>query len=202
VASNDSSASQPDGTRTVVIVVVSLIVLLVAGYAIAKSTSSTSKPSTVEPGTRAVVVPTADAARTVVVAPCGTGTNVLTSNATAVMNTTGAISLQLPQGSGDRVILIPKCSGGQGGGAGPSELPSAAFVTHPGTRVPAIGSPSHTLSLQIGAPNTAQFVVTVPSGSTIRTVVLTPCQKARPSGPSQQVLSAAAGSSTAIAPAC
>jgi hypothetical protein len=187
----------------VLVVIVGLIIVLVAGYAIAKSTSgSSSTTSSVEPGTRAVVVPTADAARIVVVAPCGTGANGLSSNATAVMDTTGSISLQLPQGYGNRVILIPKCSGGQGGAAGTSELPSAAFVTGPGTRVPPIGSPSHTTSPQAGAPNSAQFVLTVPSGSTIRTIVLGPCQKERPSGPSQQILSAADGSSTAVAPAC
>jgi hypothetical protein len=202
VTANDSGARQPDRNRTVFIVIVGLIIVLVAGYAIAKSTSSSSSPSAVEPGTRAVVVPTADAARTVVVAPCGTGANVLSSNATAVMDTTGAISLQLPQGYGNRVVLIPKCSGGQGGAAGATELPSAAFVTHPGTRLPSIGSPSHSTSPQAGAPTSAQFVLTVPSGSAIRTIVLGPCQKARPSGPSQQVLSAAGGSSTAVAPAC
>jgi hypothetical protein len=184
------------------IVIAILVVVLVAGYVIAKSSSSSSGTSTVEPGTRAVVIPTADAARTVVVAPCGTGTNVLSSNATAVMDTTGSISVQLPQGYGNRVILIPKCSSGPGGTAGTLELPSAAYVTRPGTRVPPIGSPSHTKSPQAGAPNSAQFVLTVPSGSTIRTIVLTPCQRARPSGPSQQVLAATGGSSTAVAPAC
>lgn len=203
MTSNDSGASQPGQIRTALIAIISLIIVLVAGYAIAKSSSSTSSgTSPVEPGTRAVVVPTADAARTVVVAPCGTGTNVLASDATAVMDTPGAISLQLPQGYGNRVVLVPKCSGGQGAAAGASELPSAAFVTHPGTRLPAIGSPSHTSSPQIGAPNSAEFVLTVPSDSTIRTIVLGPCQKPRPTGASQQVLAAAAGSSTAVAPAC
>jgi hypothetical protein len=202
VTSNDSGANQPDQNRMVLIVIVIVIVVLAAGYQIAKSTSSSTGASTVEPGTRAVVVPTADAARTVVVAPCGTGANVLSANATAVMDTTGAISLQLPQGYGNRVVLVPKCSGGQGGVAGATELPSAAFVTHPGTQVPSTGSPSQTSAPQVGAPNSAQFVLTLPSGSSVRTIVLGPCQKARPSGPSQRVLAAAGGSTTAVAPAC
>jgi hypothetical protein len=192
----------PGQNRTAFISILSVIIVLVAGYAIAKSTSSSGGTSTVEPGTRAVVVPTADAARTVVVAPCGTGANVLSSDATAVMDTTGSISLQLPQGYGNRVILIPKCSGGKGAAAGATELPSAAFVTRPGTRVPPIGSPSQSKSPKAGAPNSAQFVLTVPSGTAIRTIVVGPCQRARSSGPAQQVLSAAGGSTTALAPAC
>jgi hypothetical protein len=202
VASNESGAREPDRNRTVLVVIVSLIIVLVAGYVIAKSTSSGGATSPIEPGTRAVVVPTADVARTVVVAPCGTGVNDLSTNPRAVIDTTGSISLQLPQGYGNRVILVPKCSGGSGGAAGPTELPSAAFVTRPGTRPPPIGSPSKTTLLQAGAPDSAQFVLTVPNGSTIRTIILGPCQKAQPSGASEQVLSAVAGSSTVVAPPC
>lgn len=180
-----------------------LLVVLVAGYAIVKSTET--KVSLAIVGMRAVVLPTGDATRTVVVAPCGTGASVLSANAGAVSQTTGATSIVLPQGTGERIVLVPACSGGQGGSAGSTTLPSSAFVLAPGTPIPPIGAAqasTSSSSQEAGVTTSAQFELTVPNRSPIRTVVLTPCEKANPSTPAQQLLIPTGNPSTAVAPTC
>jgi len=59
------------------VVIVALIVILAIGAAVG---SKSSKVSAITAGMRAVIVPSADAARTVVVPPCGTGANVISAN--------------------------------------------------------------------------------------------------------------------------
>ncbi len=86
------------------------LVVLVLILAIADLIASKTSPvNFANPGMRAVIVPTADVARTVVVTPCGTGAAIST-NPTVAMNTPGAISVQLPQGLGNRIVLVPKCA--------------------------------------------------------------------------------------------
>ena len=176
-----------------------LIVALVVGGTIG---ASSKKTSSVNEGTRAVVVPTADAVRTVVVPPCGTGTNVSSANATALTNTVGTTSVELPQGTGERVVLVPKCGAGHGGSAGNTNLPSAAFVPAPGAKLPSVGTGSNASSSQAGASQDAQLQLTVPNGSPIKTIIVGPCEKTPVSGPAQQVLSAANRSTIAVAPPC
>jgi hypothetical protein len=186
--------------RIVLPTIVGLIVVLVIAGAV--GSSSSNKSSSVNGGTRAVIVPTADAVRTVVVPPCGTGTAVRSPNATAILNTAGTTSVELPQGAGVRVVLVPRCGAGRGGSAGTSNLPSAVFVPRPGARLPSVGTGSSASSSQVAAPQDAQLQVTVPNGSPIRTIVVAPCEQAHVSGPAQQVLSAANRSTTAVAPPC
>jgi hypothetical protein len=174
-------------------------VILVIGGLIG---SSKTTLSAVTPGTRALIVPTGDAARTVVIPPCGTGASAAT--ATAGTTTAGTVSFLLPKGFGTRIVLIPMCSTAKGGSAAINGLPSAAFVTKPGTGIPPIG-PANSLassasSSQVGAPNTAQFQVTVPNGSPIRTVIIAPCQHT--SGPTETLLGTTSNSTTAVAPSC
>jgi hypothetical protein len=192
--------SRPEQNRIVWITIVAVIVVLAVGGAIGSKSSSSS--STINRGTRAVVVPTADAARTVLVPPCGTGASVTSANASTVANIPGTASVQLPQGGGLRVVLIPKCSAGQGGTAGTSYLPSALFVPRPGSPLPSIGTARNSSSSEVAAPESAQFELTVPNGSPIRTIVVSPCAKPQGSKPAEQILAAAGRSSTAIAPPC
>jgi hypothetical protein len=186
--------------RIVLITIAALVVVLVIAGTIGGGSSK--KSSSVNVGTRAVIVPTTDAVRTVVVPPCGTGTDVRSANAAAVMNTAGTTSVELPQGAGVRVVLVPKCGAGQGGSGGTSNLPSAAFVPGPGTRLPSVGTGSNASSSQVAAPQDAQLQVTVPNGSPIKTIIVGPCEKAHISGPAEQVLSAGTRSTTAVAPPC
>jgi hypothetical protein len=182
------------------IVIVALLVLLVAGYAIAQSLKST--PSAIITGTRAVVVPTNDGQFTVVVAPCGTGTSATSSDVGAIRQAAGSTTIQLPKGQGDRIVLVPACTAGHGGTSGTSPLPSAAFVPPAGVSLPPIGTGKTTTTPEAGSLVSAQYELTVPAGSPIRTVVVGPCEKAPSSTPGQELLTPIGSSSTAVAPAC
>ncbi len=189
----------PQNRIVLTTIAVLIVVLVVAGTI---GSSSSKNTSSVNQGTRAVIVPTADAVRTVVIPPCGTGTTVSSANAAAIINTAGTTSVQLPEGTGVRVVLVPKCGAGHGGSAGTSNLPSAVFVPSPGAKLPSVGTGSNASSSQVAAPQDAQLQVTVPNGSPIRTIVVAPCEKTHVSGPAEQVLSAADRSTTAVAPPC
>ncbi len=180
--------------------IIALIVLLVAGYAIAKSLQST--PSAIITGTRAVVVPTNDVSRTVVVAPCGTGTSAASSDVSAIEQAAGSTTIQLPQGQGNRIVLVPACTAGHGASSGTSPLPSAAFVPPAGVSLPPIGTGKTTTQPEAGSLVSAQYELTVPAGSAIRTVVVGPCEKSPPSAPAQVLLGPTGNTSTAVAPAC
>ncbi|MBV9818091.1 MAG: hypothetical protein JOZ07_07040 [Solirubrobacterales bacterium] len=191
-----------EGNRSVwVVIVVLLVILVIAGLL----GSGTSPVSLIQPGMRAVIVPTQDAARSVIVAPCGTGAPVVSANAQAERNITGAVAIQLPQGYGDRVVLVPRCTATAGGTAPATNLPAAAFVADPGTSLPTVGtakSVSSSSLLVAGEVNSAQLQLTVPPGSPIRTVVVSPCEKSKPTGPAQIILAPVGRSTTAVAPPC
>jgi hypothetical protein len=149
-------------------------------------------------------VPTADAARTVVIPPCGTGTTVASSTPSAAISTPGSVVIELPQGQGTRLVLIPKCTAVHPGVTATNYLPAAAFVLKPGTNPPPVGSArsiSASSSSSVGSPQSAQFQVSVPAGSPVRTIVVTPCQRLKGSGPAEEVLGTS-GSTTAVAPTC
>jgi hypothetical protein len=186
--------------RLVFIAIAVLIVVLVVGGTL--GSSSNKQTSSVNAGTRAVIVPTADAVRTVVVPPCGTGTDVRSPNAAAITNTTGTTSVELPRGAGERVVLVPRCGAGHGGSAGTTNLPSAVFVPAAGAKLPSVGTGSSASSSQVAASQDAQLQVTVPIGSPIKTIIVGPCEKAHISGPAEQVLGAESRSTTAVAPPC
>ncbi len=186
--------------------IVALLVLLVGGYAIVQALKKT--PSAIISGTRAVVVPTADSSRMVIVTPCGTGANVLTTNLDVLRHETGTTTFQLPQGQGIRSVLVPACTAGKSGTAGTTYLPSGAFVPA-GGQVPPIGGSKQppvgkgkTASPEAGSVVSAQYEVTVPAGSPIKTIVVGPCEKIKSTTPAQQILIPSGNSSTAIAPSC
>jgi hypothetical protein len=182
------------------VVIIALIVLFVAAYAIVKALQKT--PSAIITGTRAVVVPTNDAARVVVVAPSGTGVTAASTDVASIRQAVGSTTFDLPQGQGDRFVLIPACTAGHGGTSGTSPLPSAAFVPPAGVSLPPIGTGKTTTQPEAGSIVSAQYELTVPNGSPIKTVVVGPCEKAPPSGPGQQILTPVGNSSTAVAPPC
>jgi hypothetical protein len=121
------------------------------------------------------------------------------------INTPGSVVVEFQQGEGTRLVLIPKCTAVHPGVAATNFLPAAAFVPTPGTNPPPIGtgrSVSTSSSSSAGAPQSAQFQVSVPAGSPIRTIVVTPCQRLKGSGPAETILGTTSGSTTAVAPAC
>src|SRR5436305_192855 len=105
-----------------------LLVLLGGGAILAKK----SKGGSAAKGGRAVIVPTADRARTVVVPPCATGIAVTARTAGSQALTTGSTRVTVPHGTGTRVVVVPRCPARSGG-----TLPSAAFVLGEGAKVPA-----------------------------------------------------------------
>lgn len=183
---------------------IGLLVVLV-GAGLLKGTSSPT--STINQGMRAVIVPTDDAARTVAVTPCGTGAPISSGGTTKVFNVVGVVVVGLPQGSGVRVILVPRCAAGSGAAGGTSLLPSAAFVAKPGTPVPAVSSSSSSGGSSSSAPvvadpKAATSELTVTPGSNVRTVIVSPCT-GKPKVPAQTLLGSVPGTpGTAVAPAC
>lgn len=199
-ASPAAESERPGSNRSVWIVLFALLVLLVGGSLI-KGTGSSS--SQVNEGTRAVVVPTSDAARTVIVPPCGTGSPV-SSGGTANALVTGATVVGLPQGTGVRMVIVPRCAAGSGASGGLSLLPSAAFVPRPNTPVPALGAKSASGSSGpvVGDPTAATSQLQVTAGSDVRTVVVPPCT-GKSTGPADSILASAPGSpGVALAPGC
>lgn len=121
--------------RTPFIVIAGLILILVAGTFASEALKGAS---TANQGTRAVIVPTTDRARAVVVPACNTGVRITPAGAAGEAGMIGATVVALPRASGDRVVLVPRCSKLNGVGAsGTLSLPSAAFVLKIGTRISA-----------------------------------------------------------------
>jgi len=186
VAAESQQVSHPGTNRAVWIVLAALVLIFVVGGIVYPKKKTTN----VNAGMRAVVLPTNDAARTVLVGPCGTGANVSATSPSALIGTTGTVAFALPQGSGTRVVLIPRCS------AAKTNLPSGAFVLEPGTPIPSVAKGPSTAA---AAPGSANAQVLVPAGSSVTTVVVTPCDGHSPV-PAQTVLGGSG--SAASAPTC
>ena len=118
-----------------------LIVVFVLGAVLA-SVLGKEEPSPIgDPGVRAVVVPTADRPRTVVVPPCGTGVRITPRNAAGQIGAPGATVVQLPVNAQPRVVLVPRCSASvaQAGATDIAAVPSSAFVLAAGAKT-AVGT--------------------------------------------------------------
>lgn len=156
-------AGAPNRTLFVIMAIVALL-FVAAGLAIGKKETPPEKP--LPPGNaRALVVPTDDAARTVVVAPCGTDAEETAREAREDKATPNTVRFEFPRGGGDRAVLIPDCSPQAGVSAGASGLPAAAFVLPVGTRENSLQVP----------PLRGESQLVVPQRSETRTVVLAPC---------------------------
>lgn len=186
MAAESQQVSHPGTNRAVWIVLAALVLVFVVGGIVYPK----KKTSNVNAGARAVILPTNDAARTVLVGPCGTGANVTATSPSALSATTGTVAFELPQGSGTRVVLVPHCP------AAATNLPSAAFVLKAGTPIPSTAKGPSTAA---AAPGSANAQLLVPAGSSVTTVVVTPCDGHSPV-PAQTVLGGSG--STAAAPTC
>jgi hypothetical protein len=160
VADQRESVDSPN--RTLLYVIGTLIVLFLIGGLVV---GSKKKPATPVPpaNARAVVVPTDDAARTIVVSPCRTAVAETTRDVERGVSTPNTVRVRLPRGSGDRAVLVPHCSPQSGGVS--QGLPSAAFVLPVGSRSKQLLVP----------PVRAEAQLIVPTGGEARTVVVPPC---------------------------
>jgi hypothetical protein len=172
-------------TRVIWYVMAALLVLL-AGGAIA---AGKKKGGSAAKGGRAVLVPTGDRARTVVVPPCGTGVAVTQSNAAQQAETTGATRVTIPQRPGIRVVVVPRCPARTGG-----TLPSAAFVLAEGAKVPVKGDKA----ARNPVVQDLRSEVVVPQSSPATTIVVPACSAKADKGSSVVV----GQSAIAVAPPC
>jgi hypothetical protein len=156
-------AGAPNRTLFVIMAVVALLFLVVGLLAGKKETSS--EPPLPPANARALVVPTDDAARTVVVAPCGTDASDTARDERGDKATPNTVRFTFPRGGGDRAVLIPDCSPQAGVSGSTSGIPAAAFVLPVGTRENSLQVP----------PLRAESQLLVPKGGKAKTVVLGPC---------------------------
>ena len=176
------------GQNRVIWYVMAVLLVLLGGGAIAvgkKKGGSGGK------GGRAVLVPTSDRARTVVVPPCGTGVAVSAQNAEEQSETTGSTRLTIPQAPGTRVVVVPRCPARSGG-----TLPSAAFVLAPGSKIPVKGDKAARNSVV----QDLRSQVVVPQASPATTIVVPACSAKGDKGSSAVV--GQPGKSIAVAPPC
>ncbi|MCA1702746.1 MAG: hypothetical protein LC808_05535 [Actinobacteria bacterium] len=159
---------------------VTIAVLAVFFVLVAAVAENTKKKTKVEPGVRAVVVPTTGISRTVVVAPCEAPVldtaRIVASGAQAPGSgplelPPGTTAVRLPPSPGMRTVVVQGCRPNTGVGM---NVPSAAFV--PVTRTtPGTGRPSEKPG-KFGDPNRAQSRVILPAGSTAQNIVVAPCR--------------------------
>jgi hypothetical protein len=152
--------------RVALSVMIALIVVL-GGIAIAMK-KETTKPK--QEASRLLRVPT-DRARRVIVPPCGTGTNVASTKADALVKTPGTIAFRLQKETGERLILVPRCRASQGAAASEGvNLPSAAFILPIGAQVTA----GRGGSAQAGTEK-VESQIAIFANSPVNTVVITRC---------------------------
>jgi hypothetical protein len=156
-------AGAPNRTLFIIMAVVALLFVLV-GLLVGKKETS-SEPPLPPANARALVVPTDDAARTVVVAPCGTDASDTATDERKDKSTPNTVRFTFPRGGGDRAVLIPDCSPQAGVSGSTSGIPAAAFVLPVGTRENSLQVP----------PLRAESQLLVPKGGKAKTVVLGPC---------------------------
>jgi hypothetical protein len=148
-------------------IVMAGLILILGGIAIAMK-KETTKPK--QEASRLLRVPT-DTARRVIVPPCGTGTNVATIKADALVKTPGTIAFRLQKETGERLVLVPRCRASQGAAASEGvNLPSAAFILPIGAQVTAGRGGSAQAGTELVESQIAVF-----ANSPVRTIVIPRC---------------------------
>ena len=162
VAPVDERAGSPN--RTLAWVIGTIIALfLIGGLLIGKKEEPKPGQPPAPPNARALVVPTDDAARTVIVSPCQTNVQETAEEVEGGESVPNTVRVELPRRSGDRAIFVPHCSPQSGGVS--SGRPAAAFILP-------MGSKSKTLQMP---PLNAESQLLVQTDSEARTVVVPPC---------------------------
>jgi hypothetical protein len=178
-------------------VIAGLIVVFVAVSMLAGGGKS-KKSTGGDAGVRALVLPTADRARTVVVPPCGTGTTIDARNAKAQIDTPGATVVQVPQGKRPRMLVIPRCSASvsKAGAATVAPVPSSMFVLTSGSETAAATTAT------AGAMIKPRMRLIVPSASEGQMVVVPACTGSGRADQATVLVARAGGPAALIAPRC
>jgi len=157
-------AGAPNKTLFVIMAVVAALFIIV-GLAVGKKKEEAMEPKPLPGNARALVLPTDDDSRTVVIAPCGTDPEDSARDAREDRSTPNTVRLQFPRGGGDRALLVPDCSPQAGASGSTSGLPAAAFVLPVGTRENRLEVP----------PLRAESQLVVPQEGAAKTIVVSPC---------------------------
>lgn len=159
-------AGAPNRTLFIIMAAVAVLFAL-AAITLGKTKEEKMPPPPFPPGNaRALVMPTDDAPRTVVVAPCGTDPQETARDAREDRSTPNTVRFEFPKGGGDRALLVPDCSPQSGSSsAAAGKTPAAAFVLPVGTRENRLQSPLLRSESQL----------LVPKEGKAKTVVLGPC---------------------------
>jgi hypothetical protein len=195
--SGEATTASPPGSVRIPFIIMAVLIAAFAAVGIA-SHKSKPKPFKTE-GSRAVVLPAGDHARTVVVTPCSPPTVVNAANAAEQISVPGSVAVTVPEGAPTRTVVIPQCPVVSAPKPGALNVPSAAFVLGPGKqafdtdKVPKGGDP---LAYHVKSQ------VTLPPDSPATTVVARPCLK-KVKAERTTILKPAGGSGgVAIAPDC
>jgi hypothetical protein len=139
---------------------------LIGGLTLGPKKSEPPKEPPLPPGNaRALVVPSDDARRTVVIAPCGTDPAETARQARQNESTPNSIRFDFPREGGDRAVMVPDCSPQAGVSGANKGLPAAALVLPVGTKERSLQMPFIR----------AESQAIVPAGSEARTIVISPC---------------------------
>jgi hypothetical protein len=192
-----SPAEGPPGSVRLPLIIGAIMIIVFAAVGIA---NQKSKPKAYKTeGSRAVILPAADKQRVVVVPPCSPKAVVNTQNATSIIKVPGVVAIALPVGAPARTVVVPRCSATAAPMPGTQNRPSSAFVLGPGAtvsdaeKVPKGGDP-----VAFGIKQQVQ----IPTGSTITTVVVPPCQTKAPLEKTNVLSAAGPGGKIALAPDC
>lgn len=198
-AENGGDEGKPSGRQPYFWVMIVLGALLAAAALAGGSSKTKTTTRATLAGARAVLVPTGDRQRTVVVPACNTPPEATQRDVENGKTTLGAAVIGLPKGSGERTLLVARCQSATGAGAnGPENVPSAVFVLP-------VGSPTNGASLTPAG----ESQVIVPNASPATTVVVPPCPAVGATGgagsargPALIVKPTKPGSTVAVAPQC
>lgn len=196
-AGDAGSPADPPGSIRTPLIIGLVMIAVFAGVGIA-SQKSKPKPFKTE-GSRAVILPAGDRQRVVVVPPCSPRVIATAQNATSLISVPGAVAVALPSGAPARTVVVPRCSSVAAPMPGAANIPSSAFVLGPGQtvsdaeKVPKGGDP-----VAFGIKHQVQ----IPTGSSISTVVVSPCQTKTPANKVTIPSAVGPGGRVAIAPDC
>lgn len=166
MADEDEEQPERDGgdrNRMQFAVIGALVALMVIGaiaYEVGKGEPPPMPPPPPPPdNARALLVPTDDSARLIVIPPCG-----VPPVTDGQQTRPGTVRLRLPQGPESRAVIVPNCTSPKPVLQGPGAV--TAVVLPVGT----ISLSSSTFGL------TADSQVVLPPGSEARTVIMPPCE--------------------------
>ena len=190
------------------VIIGGLIVVFILGTVLANVLGKKSPVTKGDPGYRAVVVPTADRPRTVVVPACATGVPITVRNARGQATAPGSTVVRLPRDVRPRVVLVPRCSANVAEDAEQAApFPSSLFVLTAGARtavgtISSKGKAEDKMKGKQVPPIEPRTQVIVPTASEADLVVVPACTGTGRAGRADALEPSPDSPDTLIAPRC